>query len=388
MKLRTQRWTLVTGLCLSASLAACGAGSVGDTDTGTGGHQVGASGGKPGASGGAGSSPTGGQNGTPTGGGHGDATGGSGNGNPTGGSSNGTGGQTGGQTGGSSTGGRATGGSGSGGASNTGGSGTDGGVPPAGGNGLPCEVTSLLTKCAACHGAKPAGGAPSSLVTYADLIAPSKSDPSRSEAAVALVRMNSTSSPMPPAGSAKPSAAELAAMQAWVNGGMPMTSCGGGTDGGAPDAGTPDAGTSMPDPLDSSARCTSNRTWNGGNEGSGDMNPGMACINCHSRGEGPRFAVAGTLYPTGHEPDRCNGSSGSATGARVVITGADGKVTTLTPNGVGNFYTNTTIAKPFTVKVTYMGRTRAMGAAPANGDCNSCHTQNGASSAPGRITLP
>jgi hypothetical protein len=372
MKIRTQSWTLVTGLFLSASLAACGAGSVGETSGDTGGNGTGGS--QPGATGGSGSGP-----GT---GGAGDATGGH---------SNGTGGRMGGSsTGGRATGGGATPGSGGAGSGNTGGSGTDGGVPPGGGNGLPCEVTSLLGKCTACHGAKPAGGAPSSLVTYADLIAPSKSDPSRSEAAMALVRMNSTASPMPPAGSAKPTAAEIAGMQAWVNGGMAMTTCGGGADGGTTDAGAggTDAGSTTPDPLDSSARCTSNRTWTGGNQGSGDMNPGMACINCHSQGEGPRFAIAGTLYPTGHEPDRCNGSNGSTTGARVVITGADGKVTTLTPNSVGNFYTNTAVAKPFTVKVTYMGRTRAMAAAPANGDCNSCHTQNGASSAPGRITLP
>jgi predicted CXXCH cytochrome family protein len=29
-----------------------------------------------------------------------------------------------------------------------------------------------------------------------------------------------------------------------------------------------------------------------------------------------------------------------------------------------------------------------MGTAVATGDCNTCHTQTGTSSAPGRITLP
>jgi len=155
-----------------------------------------------------------------------------------------------------------------------------------------------------------------------------------------------------------------------------------------PDAGTADGGTPATDPLDSPARCTSNKTWTGGDRGSASMNPGLACINCHSSGDGPKFTVAGTLYPTGHEPNLCNGNDGITSGARVVVTGADGKVTTLTPNNVGNFYSTTTIAKPFTVKVTYMGRTRAMGTSPSSGDCNSCHTQNGAMSAPGRITLP
>jgi hypothetical protein len=35
-----------------------------------------------------------------------------------------------------------------------------------------------------------------------------------------------------------------------------------------------------------------------------------------------------------------------------------------------------------------MGRERIMSAGQTNGDCNSCHTQNGAMSAPGRIMLP
>jgi hypothetical protein len=43
---------------------------------------------------------------------------------------------------------------------------------------------------------------------------------------------------------------------------------------------------------------------------------------------------------------------------------------------------------PYKAKVTYMGRERAMVAAQTSGDCNSCHTQNGANSAPGRILLP
>ena len=122
------------------------------------------------------------------------------------------------------------------------------------------------------------------------------------------------------------------------------------------------------------------------------MNPGRACIACHSMGRGPAFALAGTLYPTAHEPDLCNGVNGT-TGAKVVIVGADGKMQTLTPNGAGNFYYQGTIAMPYQAKVVYMGRERAMIEPQTSGDCNNCHTQNGAMpsgtlKAPGRILLP
>ena len=46
------------------------------------------------------------------------------------------------------------------------------------------------------------------------------------------------------------------------------------------------------------------------------------------------------------------------------------------------------VMPPFKAKVTYMGRERAMAATQTSGDCNACHTQNGANSAPGRILLP
>jgi cytochrome c553 len=119
------------------------------------------------------------------------------------------------------------------------------------------------------------------------------------------------------------------------------------------------------------------------------MEPGMACISCHNRGggEAPRFAIAGTVYPTAHEPDLCNGANGS-NGAQVVITGSDGKSITLTANGVGNFSSNAAVAMPYQAKITYMGRERLMIAAQTSGDCNSCHTQTGATMAPGRLLLP
>jgi hypothetical protein len=38
--------------------------------------------------------------------------------------------------------------------------------------------------------------------------------------------------------------------------------------------------------------------------------------------------------------------------------------------------------------VQFKGKTRAMVAPQTNGDCNSCHTENGANKAPGRVLLP
>lgn len=133
--------------------------------------------------------------------------------------------------------------------------------------------------------------------------------------------------------------------------------------------------------------CTSGNTWAEGNHGSSSMNPGRACLACHATMDGPPLAFAGTVYPTAHEPDLCDGAGGPD-GAQVVITGADGKALTLTPGASGNFDTITTVMLPFTAKVTSQGRTRAMTAAQTSGDCNGCHTQSGATGAPGRIVLP
>ena len=95
----------------------------------------------------------------------------------------------------------------------------------------------------------------------------------------------------------------------------------------------------------------------------------------------------GTVYPTVHEPTNCNGVNGS-TGVRVVITGANGTVLTLTPTASGNFYPTTAVSAPFTARVTSSAGTRAMVGTLTSGNCNSCHTQNGANGAPGRIIVP
>jgi hypothetical protein len=146
--------------------------------------------------------------------------------------------------------------------------------------------------------------------------------------------------------------------------------------------GTPDSGTS----FDTPTVCTSTVTWTRGDRGSASMHPGGACINCHDSGRGPAFTIAGTIYPSAHEPDDCNGISGA--GTTVVITGSDGKVTNIAVNDVGNFYSAAAIAMPFNAKIVKGGSERAMVATQTVGDCNSCHTVSGTKSAPGRIVAP
>ena len=270
---------------------------------------------------------------------------------------------------------------GAGGATGTGGSSGIGGAGGATSGGLPCNVQAVYqTHCTSCHAAMPANGAPMPLVTRANLTAPSFVDATMTFAQRTVVRMQSASSPMPPPPGATVSTAEIQTVQSWISAGYPAGTCG-GADGGA------DAG--PPDPLGATPRCTSGTTWTGGNEGSAVMNPGLACISCHAGtgGEAPQFTIAGTVYSTGHEPNLCNGANGT-NGARVVIVDAANRTVTLTPNAAGNFTYSGAITTPYTAKVTYQGRERIMPVAQTSGDCNTCHTQNGTSGAPGRITLP
>jgi hypothetical protein len=160
--------------------------------------------------------------------------------------------------------------------------------------------------------------------------------------------------------------AGVAVLEQWVAGGLPKGTCGG-------------AGSS----LDTPSVCTSGRTSTRG-EGS-TMAPGQACVACHSRGEGPRYTIAGTVYPTAHEPDNCLGSPG---GVSVVITGADGVVVTLPVNSAGNFSLRTRVATPYTAKVVAGSKVRLMATPQTNGDCNACHTEAGTSLAPGRVVAP
>jgi hypothetical protein len=223
-----------------------------------------------------------------------------------------------------------------------------------------------------------------SLTNYAQMTAKAISDPTKTNAVVAVARMMNTGSPMPPVGYPQATSADITTLQNWISAGYPMTGCSSVT------TTTADAGTLPPDPFSVAPTCTSGKTWTGGTNGSANMQPGVACINCHNTtgGEAPQFTIAGTLYPTAHEPDQCNGVNGTTDGAQVVITDANNRIITITPNSVGNFSYTGAVATPFHAKVTYMGGERDMVAAQTSGDCNACHTQTGTMSAPGRIILP
>lgn len=155
-----------------------------------------------------------------------------------------------------------------------------------------------------------------------------------------------------------------------------------------------------PDPLEAAPICSSGTLIDPDEQPSEVMAPGRACIGCHvaentasGDGDAPVFAFAGTVYPTGHEPDDCAGSG--AAGAVVEITDARGKTFQAAVNAGGNFALEVPdVARPVTARVTFQGRTRRMDEPPVHGDCNGCHTQAGTTTvpggrlAPGRIALP
>lgn len=232
---------------------------------------------------------------------------------------------------------------------------------------LPCDVgQTLATYCWSCHGATPGPGVPQPLATRDDLMRPSAADPAVSYAARAVARMRDTTLPMPPAGP-RPTETEIAAFEAWIAAGTPAGDC------------------TVLDPFATPEQCTSDLHWTLGDHESPDMHPGAACIACHSsRFFAPRLTIAGTVYPSAHEPDDCSGIGG----ATIEITDASGAVITLAARSSGNFSTNVAYAAPYTARVLHDGRERVMATPQTSGDCNSCHTLAGANGAPGRILLP
>ena len=241
---------------------------------------------------------------------------------------------------------------------------------------VPCDVETILaTYCWACHGVNPSGGAPSRLVTYGDLTSVTAGV---TNAARALVRMQDHS--MPSAGPV-PSQAAIDAFAAWVDGGSPKaTACDT-----APAAGT--------NPYDTPLTCTSGKNQSPFIAGS-TMEPGGTCISCHTAENVRRFNIAGTVYPTAHETDRCIGTSA----IQVVITDKNNRVFTATSNSVGNFSLQPSqmagFAPPYTAKVVEGANVRAMATPQTDGDCNGCHTEAGTNTvadaikAPGRIMAP
>jgi hypothetical protein len=231
-------------------------------------------------------------------------------------------------------------------------------------------VAKALQACTSCHSQPPISGTPMALVTRDDLMASSGVDSAQTYAQRAVVRMKDSKSPMPPLPASAAPAADIATLQAWIDGGMPKGDCG-----------------AAANPFNAPPKCSSAKYWAMGDEGTGLMHPGAACVACHvSRKKAPAVQVGGTVYPSAHEPDEC---ISLVPGAKVVLTDATGAVVTLPLNANGNFYYDQDpLAFPYSAKVVFEGRERVMIAKQTSGDCNACHTQAGASSAPGRILLP
>lgn len=221
-----------------------------------------------------------------------------------------------------------------------------------------------------------------SLTRRMDLAAPSSVQSGMTIGQRAVARMRSADRPMPPPGLPRPDAAAIARFAAWVDGGMPEGSCAGGP---APG----DAGPQMP----ASTTCTSGQFWpTTWDDGSPDMNPGLPCRACHLAEENDRaYFFMGTVFPMLHEKDRC--FSQIPAGTRVEIIDANGLVALSLPvRARGNFFSMSRtagIALPFTARVVGPnGTTNAMHTPQMTGDCNGCHTEQGANGAPGRILLP
>ncbi len=243
--------------------------------------------------------------------------------------------------------------------------------------GLPCDVQKLLrARCQSCHSAPPVEGAAISLLSYADLSARSKNEPAVSVAARCLKRMKDSLRPMPPAPANALTISEMTPLQTWLDAGAPPVEC---------------DETPSDDPYDASPTCSSGGYWTAIDSGSPWMNPGLACIKCHRQSPNfsPQFSVAGTVFATAHEPDKCFGVS-LATGAQIVITDANGQE--LSPIRVvsgGNFGAILSgLSLPYRAKVVVGDRERVMLTPQTNGDCNACHTQAGAQGARGRIIVP
>jgi hypothetical protein len=85
---------------------------------------------------------------------------------------------------------------------------------------VPCDVDAILKdKCQRCHGEKPQFGAPMPLVTWEDVQAPGKSDPSKKVLDLMLLRINDAQNPMPQGDTLAPH--EKTALETWLKAGAP-----------------------------------------------------------------------------------------------------------------------------------------------------------------------
>ncbi|NOK16552.1 hypothetical protein [Corallococcus carmarthensis] len=149
------------------------------------------------------------------------------------------------------------------------------------------------------------------------------------------------------------------------------------------------------DPGPAPTTCASGSVWTEASGGTGaSMAPGYACRNCHLR-QAPSLAYffMGTVFPTLHEADGCDARLAEPSKVKVEILDAEGQVRlTLVPNSAGNFLSTTlqpSFPLPYRARLVGPdGTSRTMVTPQNNGDCNSCHTEQGTQNAPGRIALP
>ncbi len=120
------------------------------------------------------------------------------------------------------------------------------------------------------------------------------------------------------------------------------------------------------------ANCSTNSAWLNGDEESPLMHPGGNCIECHSRkGEGPIYAIAGTVQGAATDNIDCNGIAG----VTVSLLGSNGKTLDLTSNAAGNFFSSSTsgLTAPYRVTLTKGEKTVSMSASQTDFNCASCH---------------
>ena len=223
-------------------------------------------------------------------------------------------------------------------------------TPPPGA-GIPCDVAAMLAaKCTTCHADPPVNGSLAGLVTVADLMAKAKEDPTKTEAELSLVRMQSAAAPMPPAGAGSPAtAAEIQSFKAWISGNY-AGSC---ADAGTPPPPPPDVFTGAPAYV-STVSASSH-------------NAGQDCMNgCHNHG----FTFAGTLT---------DGNGKGVAGAEVRLVDANGKAISVHTSSNGNFHSSTSFAAPARVGARNAAAKALMvtSLTAANGGCNSCHANGG-----------
>jgi hypothetical protein len=97
---------------------------------------------------------------------------------------------------------------------------TSAGRATSGSTPLPCDVNTILkTSCQSCHAATPLSGVPMALVSWEDTQKPSVSNPSMTVHQMMKTRVHSMMMPMPPPPSMTLGATDLAALDAWLDGG-------------------------------------------------------------------------------------------------------------------------------------------------------------------------